>query len=189
MARRSRFQPILKWAGLVGLACLLVIWLLSERWYVGYVASTSSLSVSYGSLCYRSIHEESPGDARRYRLHAGLPVLSPTSIPSPTSRWRVSQIKRPGFHYRGAIYLQMNDKISIPFNFITRGTGLVTVSRCAVPISFIFLISATLTTILWFHCRRIPPGHCQRCGYNLTGNVSGVCSECGKPCEPDASAT
>lgn len=24
-----------------------------------------------------------------------------------------------------------------------------------------------------------PPGHCSHCGYNLTGNVSGVCPECG----------
>ena len=27
--------------------------------------------------------------------------------------------------------------------------------------------------------RRYPPGHCRKCGYNLTGNVSGKCSECG----------
>ena len=27
--------------------------------------------------------------------------------------------------------------------------------------------------------RRIPPGHCRNCGYNLTGNVSGLCPECG----------
>ena len=27
--------------------------------------------------------------------------------------------------------------------------------------------------------RRYPPGHCLKCGYNLTGNVSGVCPECG----------
>ncbi len=27
--------------------------------------------------------------------------------------------------------------------------------------------------------RRIPPGHCRVCGYDLTGNVSGVCPECG----------
>ncbi len=26
---------------------------------------------------------------------------------------------------------------------------------------------------------RIPPGHCRKCGYNLTGNVSGRCPECG----------
>ena len=29
--------------------------------------------------------------------------------------------------------------------------------------------------------QRIPPGHCQSCGYNLTGNVSGRCPECGEP--------
>ena len=26
-----------------------------------------------------------------------------------------------------------------------------------------------------------PRGHCQTCGYDLTGNVTGVCSECGSP--------
>ncbi len=31
------------------------------------------------------------------------------------------------------------------------------------------------------HRRRIPPGHCQQCGYDLTGNESGVCPECGRP--------
>ena len=28
--------------------------------------------------------------------------------------------------------------------------------------------------------RRLPPNHCKDCGYDLTGNVSGVCSECGE---------
>ncbi|HKQ47230.1 MAG TPA: hypothetical protein VJZ71_04070 [Phycisphaerae bacterium] len=27
----------------------------------------------------------------------------------------------------------------------------------------------------------MPPGHCHSCGYNLTGNVSGRCPECGTP--------
>lgn len=27
--------------------------------------------------------------------------------------------------------------------------------------------------------RRLPCRHCQTCGYNLTGNESGVCPECG----------
>ena len=27
--------------------------------------------------------------------------------------------------------------------------------------------------------QRLDGGHCQSCGYDLTGNVSGVCPECG----------
>lgn len=27
-------------------------------------------------------------------------------------------------------------------------------------------------------------GHCLGCGYNLHGNISGVCPECGRPCRP-----
>ena len=47
----------------------------------------------------------------------------------------------------------------------------------------------SLGAVHWLRLRRIPPGHCKRCGYNLTGNVSGVCSECGEPCKTNASAT
>jgi hypothetical protein len=32
--------------------------------------------------------------------------------------------------------------------------------------------------------RKLPPGHC-RCGYDLTGNISGICPECGTPVQPE----
>jgi len=32
-----------------------------------------------------------------------------------------------------------------------------------------------------FRKRVFPPGHCDWCGYDLTGNTSGTCPECGKP--------
>ncbi len=35
------------------------------------------------------------------------------------------------------------------------------------------------TALLWYRDRRPPKGHCPICGYDLTGNVSGVCPECG----------
>ena len=31
----------------------------------------------------------------------------------------------------------------------------------------------------WWRSQYPSPGHCQNCGYDLTGNVSGVCPECG----------
>lgn len=52
-----------------------------------------------------------------------------------------------------------------------------------VPLYLPMLAIAGFTTFLWRRDRRIQPGHC-RCGYNLTGNVSGVCPECGTPCKP-----
>ena len=51
-----------------------------------------------------------------------------------------------------------------------------------IPFWLLLLISAIPTAWLWRRDRhRIPPGHCPRCGYDLTGNTSGVCSECGEP--------
>ena len=46
------------------------------------------------------------------------------------------------------------------------------------------LVTALATFILWGMERiranqRRRRGHCRKCGYDLTGNVSGVCPECG----------
>lgn len=44
-------------------------------------------------------------------------------------------------------------------------------------------VTVLLTAGLWLVERyRFPFSHCQRCGYDLTGNVSGVCPECGSRC-------
>ncbi len=40
------------------------------------------------------------------------------------------------------------------------------------------LLVAPTALLFWLDRRRIRPGHC-RCGYDLTGNVSGKCPECG----------
>jgi hypothetical protein len=41
---------------------------------------------------------------------------------------------------------------------------------------------ASLAVLIHLGRRRVPPpGHCSRCGYNLTGNLSGVCPECATP--------
>lgn len=39
--------------------------------------------------------------------------------------------------------------------------------------------NVVLALLAWRLRRPPPPGHCRTCGYDLTGNVTGMCSECG----------
>ena len=56
------------------------------------------------------------------------------------------------------------------------------------PLWIPFLIAGIPTAFLWWRDGRIPKGHCQKCGYSLTGNKSGVCPECGTPISSQAKA-
>ena len=47
------------------------------------------------------------------------------------------------------------------------------------------LLAAVVPTALTFARRRIPPGHCRQCRYDLHGNTSGVCPECGTTIETE----
>lgn len=58
-------------------------------------------------------------------------------------------------------------------------------SRLIMPCVVTVLLAAACRFAASLRCRwdtrlRHPPGHCQECGYDLTGNESGVCPECGK---------
>ncbi len=66
--------------------------------------------------------------------------------------------------------------VLLPHRYSSPGFPL----RIAIPLWIPLLIFAVPTFILWRRDRRHPPGHCQRCGYDLTGNVSGRCPECGE---------
>ncbi len=49
-----------------------------------------------------------------------------------------------------------------------------------IPLWFLFLIVALPTAYLFYRDRkRIPPGHCSTCGYDLTGAEHERCPECG----------
>ena len=49
-----------------------------------------------------------------------------------------------------------------------------------VPLWLVLILVLMPTLLVWYRDRRIPFGHCRKCGYDLTGNVSGVCPECGE---------
>ncbi|GMU84537.1 MAG: hypothetical protein AMXMBFR47_44060 [Planctomycetota bacterium] len=49
-----------------------------------------------------------------------------------------------------------------------------------VPLWMFFVAFAVMAGALWWsHLRRPGAGACKHCGYDLTGNVSGRCPECG----------
>jgi len=55
----------------------------------------------------------------------------------------------------------------------------------ALPFWLLFFFFAMPTAWLFHRDRwRVRPSCCPRCGYDLTGNTSGVCSECGAPPPP-----
>lgn len=60
--------------------------------------------------------------------------------------------------------------------------NMIALERGITPLSILFyvvpvpIISALVLLLPWPGAR---PGRCARCGYDLRGNVSGVCPECG----------
>jgi hypothetical protein len=54
-----------------------------------------------------------------------------------------------------------------------------TATAVTVPCWSLLLLASVPTAFGWWSGRRFPSGHCPTCGYDLTGNVSGVCPECG----------
>jgi len=72
---------------------------------------------------------------------------------------------------------------SIDFGNMTTATGTLSRHAVTVPLwllATVFGMPIFLPRLSSWLSRRLP-GHCDRCGYNLTGNVSGVCPECGTP--------
>lgn len=62
------------------------------------------------------------------------------------------------------------------------GMGILPWREMSIPLWIPFVVIATPTALSFIRRWRTQPGHCPRCGYNLTGNTSGACSECGEKC-------
>ncbi len=53
-----------------------------------------------------------------------------------------------------------------------------------VPVVYLLALGSAGLIAVWIRARtRAGPGVCRQCGYNLTGNVSGICPECGALCQ------
>jgi hypothetical protein len=74
------------------------------------------------------------------------------------------------------------------FEIITFNAGCVIASVRDATVVVVTAILPLLWVTRVLLIRKVDPRHCPKCGYNLCGNTSGTCPECGKPILSCASA-
>jgi len=159
MARLGRKGRILKWAGLVVSLLTIAAWAVSIPWtwmYARYRAKSGQLEtmvrLDVGCLIWQDYVPSDSGG-------------------SGNTQWTCEVFDAP--------FSPMWLPYWPPYRSYD-GTRSDVNSQYRLPLWIPFLCVAIPTAILWWRDRRrISPGHCQKCGYDLTGNVSGVCPECG----------
>ena len=157
MARLSRRLRVCKWVGTVGcvliagafLACVVGC-------RIAYVWETEgqlcSLALSGGCINFIQNYGKDWAEASGWNLEYCPPISSSVS----DFRWL------PGI--RQHFYLE----------------GGKHTTSMYLPLWIPFLLLLMPTPLLWWRDRRKRiPGFCRRCDYDLTGNTSGVCPECG----------
>ena len=107
---------------------------------------------------------------RQYCFGQGYISLYHSTGPAlDNSGWQVGHFRNTGAAERLGLRV-------LPRIFRQRKPAILTLK---IPIWLALVVIALPTAILWYRDRRPPKGHCQSCGYDLTGNVSGICPECG----------
>ncbi len=149
---RIRTRRIAKWTGLATSVVWLVAWGISLRWHIAYIPRSKLYALVLDGGTVCCKH-----------------VTAPAAIGSSGEY---------GFYAGSASQRELG--FILPSIRTFRGRG-VHFTRTQIPIWLPLAITALLTAFLFWRDRRHPPGHCQRCGYDLTGNVTGVCSECEEP--------
>jgi hypothetical protein len=151
----SRFRRLLVRATLIATLPLAGIWLGGLRWRLSFV---------------------SPGS--NYELAVANGALRLDWIPS--SQQGIEQLTfSPGFDFTRHHVARIE---WLPSSWV-RGCPRNVVVPMWIPTAAVLMLSALLW---WPDLRarwlawRLGPEHCLKCGYDLTGNVSGRCPECGK---------
>ncbi len=148
---------MLKWASIVVCSLVLVAWGVSIRRHMYGALPRALVSLSPGLIQLTFLQFSQPETDLGWTWHGGMErdedVLTADQL---TYRVRDSFTCRPRC-WRHLLGVTLN-----------------------LPLWTLFLLVAAPTAFLWrLEPRRFPPGHCRKCGYDLRGNVSGRCPECG----------
>ena len=151
---RSRTRRMLKWVGMAACVLLLGSLVASWRWSLLWVDQA------------REARFQVAWGGVWMMPDVGWAAIHVMSGPQPDPGWHVWD-SEPG------------RRIWLPV--LSSGYGGPSI---AVPFWLPLIILGCPTAYLWWRNTKRPPKHCcQHCGYNLTGNVSGKCPECGQRIE------
>ncbi len=193
MRRRSRLLRVAKWGGVVVCGCLAIasiasMWL-TIVWHSGRPDP------------YYQAFDRNPNGGVELNLSAGLfGVGLRPAIPSlelqhsirsekegipPRPEIGGGMIRRTGWATRTHTYFfnwWPPYDVILPRTYTTNISGKnITrrwTQRVTLPLWLPLLLIAIPTAFLWWRDRPPKPGHCP-CGYDLRGNESGTCPECG----------
>jgi hypothetical protein len=167
MARLGRKGRGLKWVGLVLSSLIVAAWAASARYRLEY---------SFTKKDSRQLSGFQPSVLDLVLDHGCIEVYRNLSKRAYTiPGWQVQLRSDVSLGWLPA-YRQYDNTWGTPPARIVKTSEVI-----SIPLWIPLLLVATPGALLWWRDRRrIPPGHCRKCGYNLTGNVSGVCPECGE---------
>ena len=170
--RRWRMRRALMWTGIFSCVLIVLAAGLLTRWFAialrfsataQWVIALQPVSVV---VAHESVAVADFGDLLMAPVSACLPREGGLILSEPHEDWAAVR----------------NDWVAAerwPSKYV--GTGMTAVT---LPLWIPLALLAVPTAWLWLLDRRRPaPGKC-RCGYDLTGNTSGRCPECGTPNRP-----
>ena len=150
MNRRSRIRFVAKWTGFATLVGLACVWCSSAFALLSYRSNDYDVIVCGGTISF----------SRRAVPFSHLRGPSKKRFMLTKGRYPLDWTPRIEREYLDCFR-------SIKSNIVY------------IPLWIPFLAVAIPTTFLFWRDRRHRFGCCQHCGYNLTGNTSGNCPECG----------
>lgn len=154
MRRRFRFRRFAKWVGIGFCALIALVWVISGWWHVAYVTRSSRIVAM----------EE--GGLAYYTL------LDPVRIAAN------GEVK---LYELGVSVIRVRGTWQLMPTYFTDGTYRHVFVGCWIPL---LLIALPTGLLFWRDRRRFPVGYCNKCGYDLTGNTSSRCPECGTGVRP-----
>ena len=173
--RRSRTRRVLKWCLIVSCAVLGLLWFASrwlapwcELYYAGGERGLFASATNGEIWLWYAVRD---AEAVRELARQGHPLRSECGL----SRPYLDSFFWPEF---APVRYERHPNVVYAKDQPGRVCGYQVELAVAIWLVLVPFLVATIA-LWWLDYRKFPIGHCQCCGYDLTGNVSGRCPECG----------